>query len=121
MLIDGLRLDPSIERTAVGFMGCSAAVNALKLARHIIRSEPEARVLMINLELCSLHFQQHDDVERLLCGLLFGDGCAASMITADARGIAVHDFRAVTVPGTADLITWRIGDQGFDKIGRAHV
>lgn len=114
MLIDRLRLDPSIERTAVGFMGCSAAVNALKLARHIIRSEPEARVLMINLELCSLHFQQHDDLERLLCGLLFGDGCAASMITADARGIAIHDFRAVTVPGTADLITWRIGDQGFD-------
>src|SRR3546814_2286045 len=69
---------------------------------------------MISLELCSLHFQQHDDLERLLCGLLFGDGCAASMITADARGIAIHDFRAVTVPGTADLITWRIGDQGFD-------
>src|SRR3546814_14634048 len=86
MLIDRLRLDPSIERTAVGFMGCSAAVNALKLARHIIRSEPEARVLMINLELCALHFPQHDDHERLLCGLLFGDGCAARMTHTHARG-----------------------------------
>ena len=27
----------------VGFMGCYAAINALKLARHIVRSEPDAR------------------------------------------------------------------------------
>lgn len=114
MLIDRLGLNPSIERTAVGFMGCAAAVNGLKLAHHIVRSEPDARVLMVNLELCSLHLQQNNDLERLLCGLLFGDGCAASMISAEARGIALKDFRAVTVPETADLITWRIGDQGFE-------
>ncbi len=114
MLIDRLGLDPSIERTAIGFMGCSAAVNALRIARHIVRSEPGARVLMINLELCSLHFQQNSDLERLLCGLLFGDGCAASIISSDARGVALADFRTVTVPQTADLITWRIGDQGFE-------
>lgn len=114
MLIGRLGLDPSIERTAVGFMGCSAAVNGLRLAHHIVRSEPEARVLMINLELCSLHLQQDNDLERLLCGLLFGDGCAASMISGSARGIAIRDFRAVTVPDSEDLITWRIGDQGFE-------
>ena len=30
----------SVERSVVGFMGCQAAINALKLAWHIVRSEP---------------------------------------------------------------------------------
>lgn len=114
MLIHRLGLDPSIERTSVGFMGCSAAVNALRLARHIVRSDPSARVLMVNLELCSLHLQQNGDLEKLLSGLLFGDGCAASIISSDPRGIALIDFRAVTLPDTAGLIRWKIGDQGFE-------
>jgi predicted naringenin-chalcone synthase len=109
-----LGLAPSIERTLVGFMGCAAAVNALKLARHVIRSEPSARVLVVNLELCTVHFQETPDLERILSALLFGDGCAASLVTADQAGIALDDFRATTIPDTAGLITWRIGDQGFD-------
>lgn len=107
-------LDPAIERTVVGFMGCYAAVNALRLAHHIVRSEPAARVLVVNLELCSLHFQQTSNLEQLLSALLFGDGCAATLVTAEAEGLALIDFRAAAVPGSADLITWRIGDQGFD-------
>lgn len=114
MLVRRLGLDPGIERTAIGFMGCAAAVNGLKLARHIVRSVPDARVLMINLELCSLHLQRDGDLESVLQGLLFGDGCAASWITARSHGVALHDFRALTLPRSADLIGWRIGDQGFE-------
>ena len=36
-------LNPSVERTIVGFMGCQGAVNGLRLARHIVRAEPGAR------------------------------------------------------------------------------
>ena len=32
--------------------------NALKLARHIVRSQPDARVLTVNLELCTLHLRE---------------------------------------------------------------
>src|SRR3546814_20372282 len=46
-----------VERTLVGFMGCYAAVAALRTARHIVRSEPDARVLVVTVELASLHFQ----------------------------------------------------------------
>jgi predicted naringenin-chalcone synthase len=107
-------LDPSVERTLVGFMGCYAAVNALRLAHHFVRSEPEARVLVINLELCTLHFQQTTELDRLLSMLLFGDGCAAALVTAEPEGLALQDFRAATIDDSADAITWRIGDQGFD-------
>lgn len=107
-------LDPSVERTAVGFMGCYAAVNSLRLAHHFVRSEPSARVLVVNLELCTLHFQQTADLERLLSMLLFGDGCTAALVTADESGIALKDFRAATIEDSGEAITWRIGDQGFD-------
>lgn len=109
-------LDPGVERTLVGFMGCYAAVNALRLAHHIVRSTPEARVLVVNLELCTLHFQQTDDLESLLSMLLFGDGCTAALVTADPHGIALRDFRAATLTDSAAAITWRIGDQGFDMV-----
>src|SRR3546814_1675674 len=95
-------------------MGCSAAINAIRLASHIVRSEPAALVLMVNIELCSLHLQETRELERLLSGLLFGDGCAAAMISSDARGIALRDFRTVTIPESAHLITWRVGAQGFE-------
>jgi predicted naringenin-chalcone synthase len=112
-LMERLSLNPSIERTMVGFMGCAAAVNALKVAHHIVRSEPDAKVLVVNLELCTLHLQETTDLEIILCALLFGDGCAASLVSSEPRGIALKDFRVATIPDTRDLITWRIGDAGF--------
>ncbi|WP_414470924.1 type III polyketide synthase [Microvirga sp. M2] len=112
-LVDRLGLNPSIERTLVGFMGCAAAVNALKVAHHIVRSEPSAKVLVVNLELCTLHLQETPELEVLLSALLFGDGCAVSLVTARPQGIALKDFRVVTIPDTGELITWKIGDSGF--------
>ena len=114
LIVSATGIDPSVERTVVGFMGCYAAVNSLRLAHHIVRSEPGARVLVVNLELCTLHFQRTQDLEKLLSMLLFGDGAAAALVTADPSGLALTDFRAAAIPGSAEAITWRIGDQGFD-------
>ena len=94
-------LPGSVERTMIGFMGCYAAINGLKLARHIVRSEPGARVLALNLELCSLHLRETADLDEILSFLLFGDGCAASLISAEEEGACMDSFRA--------------------EIGRAHV
>ncbi len=114
LIVRAARLDPGVERTVVGFMGCYAAVNSLRLAHHVVRSEPTARVLVVSLELCTLHFQQSSKVEQLLSMLLFGDGCAAALVTADPTGLALHDFRAAEIEDSADAITWRIGQSGFD-------
>jgi predicted naringenin-chalcone synthase len=112
--IQHLQLNPETDRTMVGFMGCYAAINGLKLARHIVRSQPDASVLMVNLELCSLHLQETRKLEEMLSFLLFGDGCAATLIQAGDSGLALDGFRAITIPQTRDLIEWRIGDLGFD-------
>ncbi|MGA0601363.1 type III polyketide synthase [Caulobacter sp. KR2-114] len=114
MIVRAAGLDPGVERTVVGFMGCYAAVNALRLAHHMVRSEPEARVLVVNLELCTLHFQQTARLQEILSMMLFGDGCSAALVTADETGVALVDFRAATIEDSAEAITWRIGDHGFD-------
>jgi predicted naringenin-chalcone synthase len=113
-IIERCGLPSSTERTIVGFMGCYAAINALKLARHIVRSEPGAKVLMLNLELCTLHFQETRELSQVLCFLLFADGCAASLISADPAGIALESFKAMLLPDTRDLMSWHIRELGFD-------
>ncbi|HKX64951.1 MAG TPA: type III polyketide synthase [Rhizomicrobium sp.] len=115
-LIERCGLPSTAERTMVGFMGCYAAVNALKLARHIVRSEPSARVLAVNLELCSLHLHETDDLEEILSFLLFADGCAAALVSADPVGVEMKSFRAALVPDTKALIRWNIRQQGFDMV-----
>jgi predicted naringenin-chalcone synthase len=115
-IVERCGLPSSVERTMIGFMGCYAAINALKLARHIVRSESTARVLVLNLELCTLHFKESTDLEQVLSFLLFSDGCAACLVTAEPVGLAMQSFRAVVVPDTRELITWHIRDCGFDMV-----
>jgi predicted naringenin-chalcone synthase len=115
-LVERCGLPLSVERTMVGFMGCYAAINALKLARHIVRSEPSARVLAVNLELCTLHLHETAELEEILSFLLFADGCAAALVTADPVGVEMNSFRAALVPDTRELIRWHIREQGFDMV-----
>ncbi len=107
-------LSSSVERTCIGFMGCYAGVIALKFAHHIVRSEPSARVLIVNLELCSLHLQETSDIEQLLSLMVFADGCSASVVSADPVGFAIDGFHAAVIPDTSSLITWHVGDSGFN-------
>src|ERR1700742_662432 len=87
-----LGLEQPVERTMIGFMGCYAAINALKAARHIVRSEPDAKVLILSLELCTLHMQETQDLEQLLSFLLFADGCSASLVSAEKAGLGLDSF-----------------------------
>lgn len=108
-----LGLAPSTERLLIGFMGCYAAVVALRSARHIIRSDPAARVLVVTVELSSLHLQADRELEPLLAMLQFGDGAAAALVTAEPRGIALGRPFAAALPDSAELIRWTITDTGF--------
>ena len=109
-------LKPDVERTIIGFMGCYAAVNALRLARHIVRSEGRARVLVVNIELCTLHLRETASLEELLTFYLWGDGCAASLVSAEPVGLRLDGFHAMLAPGTEALMTWHVRDHGFEMV-----
>jgi alpha-pyrone synthase len=108
-------LPDSTQRTIVGFMGCFAAVNALKLADQIVRADPASRVLTVNLELSSLHLQEDfQNVPKMLSFLLFSDGASAALVTADPIGFTLGRFQATVIPRSQELITWHIGNTGFE-------
>lgn len=108
-----LGLGDHVERLLVGFMGCYAAIAALRSARHIVRSYPGAKVLVVTVELSTLHLQPDSAIEPLLAMLQFGDGAAAAIVEASGAGLAIESPFALALPESADLIRWHIGDQGF--------
>lgn len=108
-----LDLSPAVERTLIGFMGCYAAVAALRTAHHIVRSDPQARVLVVTVELSTLHLQPTGEVEPLLAMLQFADGAAAAIVSANPEGIAISGFFADQLPESGDMIRWTIGNHGF--------
>jgi len=103
-----------VERTLVGFMGCYAAVSALRTAYHIVRSEPEARVLAVTVELCSLHLQHTQALEQLLAMLQFSDGAAAALVTSSPGGFEMSHLFSRQLEDSAELIQWNIVDTGFE-------
>lgn len=117
-LIDALGLKTATERTAVNFMGCYAAVTALRLADHICRAGEEARVLVVCLELCTIHFQKNKDEDNLLANSLFADGAAAVWLSPKAPdrtpAFAIRGFRSELIRSASEEMAWQIGDHGFE-------
>ncbi|HEV7314427.1 type III polyketide synthase [Sphingopyxis sp.] len=109
-----LGLSATVERVLIGFMGCYAGVTALRTARHIVRSEPGAVVLVVSVELSSLHLSPADAAEPLLMMLQFSDGAAAGVVSAAPHGLALGEGRSLALEDSADLIRWDIGDRGFE-------
>jgi predicted naringenin-chalcone synthase len=116
-LIEDLGLPTNVERTAINFMGCYAAFIALKTASQIVLSNPEAHVLVVCVELCSIHFQSEQDEDTLLSNALFGDGAAAMLITSGGHNERELELRAfyndLALEGKSEM-GWFIGDYGFE-------
>lgn len=114
-LTDLLGLDPGVLRTNIGFMGCHGAFNGLRTAAGFVDSDPAARVLLVAVELCGLHFHYGRDPEKVTANALFGDGAAAVVVTGDATGDgpAAGSFHAMMFPNSREAMTWRVSDHGF--------
>lgn len=123
-LMEAFQLNPSVQRTAINFMGCHAAINAIKIADTICRAEEDATVLVVCVELCTLHFQNEATGDNLLANALFADGAAAVMMKSKANGalsISPRNFVSeVEYSGRKDM-AWQIGDFGFEMKLSAYV
>lgn len=117
-LIQQMGLPTNTQRTAINFMGCYAAFNALKSAYHIIKSEPNAKVLIVAVELCSLHFQKTKDEDTLLANALFGDGAAAVLLSSQSNektaSLSIENFYSDLAFDGVQEMAWRISDNGFE-------
>ena len=110
----GLRSDA--RRLHVGFMGCHGAFPALRAAVDACRADPAAVVLVVCLELCTLHLRSSEDPDQIISGSVFADGAAAAIIASHPRaGLRIDALHsALAGPASEGELTWTIGDQGFD-------
>ncbi|WP_194409869.1 type III polyketide synthase [Microbacterium cremeum] len=124
-LVRDLGLPATVERYHLGFIGCAAALPALRLAARLARAQPDAVVLVVCTELCSLHVRASDDPQQIVAASVFADGAAAAVVTAAdvgrAGGLELDRFgTALTDEGESDMV-WTIGDHGFEMVLSAEV
>jgi predicted naringenin-chalcone synthase len=108
-------LNKNIFRTSVNFMGCYAAIHALKIADAICKANQEAQVLVVCTELCTLHFQKEATADNITSSLLFGDGAAAVLITGNdsKQGLHIDSFYSEVVSKGRRDMAWELSSNGF--------
>jgi predicted naringenin-chalcone synthase len=118
----GLRED--ISHTAVNFMGCNAAFYALKIADLIVSNDANAKVLIIAVELCTLHFQPKGNTDNLLSNTLFSDGAATVLVMSDKApipGLTINGFYSLLLHDGWDLMGWDVNPLSFEMILNSQV
>lgn len=113
-IISKMGFASDVERYCIHFMGCYAAFNALKLADRICDSSPESKVLIVSVELCTLHFQKEYNEDNLLANAIFGDGAAAALVCKSDTGLKISKYNSMLFPEGRQDMAWEIGDFGFE-------
>jgi predicted naringenin-chalcone synthase len=114
-LLESLQLPATIFHTSINFMGCYAAIHALKIADAFCKADKSANVLIVCTELCTLHFQKENTIDGMTSSMLFSDGAAAIVVTGDTdrKGLSIdHFYSTVAWKGKNDM-AWQLSSDGF--------
>ena len=115
-IMEMLDLPKNIYRTSINFMGCYAAIHAMKIADTICKTDKKAKVMIVCTELCTLHFQRDATADNITSSLLFGDGAAAMLVTADNdlhKGLRLDGFYSEIMPKGKRDMSWELSSSGF--------
>lgn len=120
-IVRALGLADSVQRYHLGFMGCYASIPALRAANQFCAADPDAVVLVVSVELCTLHLRSSEDPDMIVATSLFADGAAAGFVTArsfdsDTPGFALDRFHTGLIPEGKKDMAWMIGDEGFEMV-----
>jgi predicted naringenin-chalcone synthase len=119
-LVEKLNLNRDTERTCINFMGCYGAINGLKVADYICRADPEAKVLVVSVELCTLHFQKDNTLDNWVANSLFSDGAAAVLVENSGNRLgkgtylSLKNFYSEFVSEARNEMGWYVGNTGFE-------
>lgn len=120
----GLRAD--VQRYTLGFMGCYAAFPALRMAAQFCEANADAVVLVVCLELCTLHMQIDDKPDNILANSLFADGAAAAIVSSrqpekKRPSYELRGFTSAILPTGEAEMAWDIGNEGFNIVLSSYV
>ncbi len=108
------------EKLAINFLGCYAAIKAIKHAHYIAQANPDACILIVSAELCSLHFYPSVSDEDIVANLLFADGAAAVIVCGNESKhiknkvvLNIDAIGSAYIPNTLELMTWNVSSSAF--------
>lgn len=123
-IVKQLKLNPDVQRFHIGFMGCYAAFPALKMAESFCKADPDANILIVCAELCTLHFQYKTEVDSLLSASVFADGAAGVLVSGRKYGkkcIEINKLTSLLADKGEKDMAWTIGDSGFNMVLSTYV
>lgn len=116
LLVERMGFKRTVRRLPIFGLGCAGG--ALGLARAAsVAAEANALVLFLVVELCALSFRREDlSKSNIVATALFGDGAAAALLAADARGPAVVASGEHLFERTLDVMGWDVAADGLRAI-----
>eukprot|EP01087_Luapelamoeba_hula_P005050 TRINITY_DN15135_c0_g1_i1.p1 TRINITY_DN15135_c0_g1~~TRINITY_DN15135_c0_g1_i1.p1 ORF type:complete len:393 (-),score=49.82 TRINITY_DN15135_c0_g1_i1:20-1198(-) len=117
-VLEALGCRRTVQRLGINIMGCFGAFRGIATAKALARENPKNRVLLVCVEVCSVHFQAQMTLESFIGNALFADGSAAVVI-GDAPQSTEHvlwtieDTASLIIEATPDAMTWSASDTGF--------
>lgn len=120
-LINEFSFPLDVKRTNIGFMGCAASLIGMGSVLETIATEDTSNVLLVSLELCSLHLQTEPTRDNILANMIFADGCAAALFS----GSDLYNSKArleliitdsILFKDSSKYMGWKIGNFGFEMI-----
>ncbi|MET1051434.1 MAG: type III polyketide synthase [Mycetocola sp.] len=124
-LVRELGLPTGTQRFHIGFMGCYAAFPALRAAAAFCATDPDAVVLIVSCELCTIHVRSSNDPDQIVASSVFADGAAAAIVTGraptDSPALRIDKLASELTPVGEKDMAWTIGDAGFEMVLSAAV
>jgi len=117
-VLQALGLPDSVRRIPVFGLGCAGGVAGLQIARDLARTSPDARVLLLEVELTSLTLLGGDASRtNFIACALFGDGASAAVIgtpTPEHPGlVTLGEGITHLFPNSKDLMGWHVEEGGW--------
>lgn len=119
-IIKEFNLPPNVKRTNIGFMGCAASLVGINSVWEAMKQDENENILMISVELCSLHLQTEPTRDNILANMIFADGAAAAFFSKNnflqKRKLEIQFAESFMFEDSAKYMGWKIGNNGFEMM-----
>jgi alkylresorcinol/alkylpyrone synthase len=123
-LVEHFEMGPTTDKYHITGVGCASGVPLMRLAGQVLREHPHKQTLVVAAESMSGILTAScaaDSKAKIVGSAIFGDGCAAATLSADARadGPAILASQVHQIAGTLDAVNLQFSeDDGYLHLAR---
>lgn len=122
LIINQMQLNQNINRTPVWGLGCAGGVSGMAKANMAAKANPDAVVLLVAVELCSLTLIKSDYSKSNFIGSsLFSDGIVACIVKGDNHALPKQQVQVKAAGSklyydSLEVMGWDFREDGFKVV-----